>query len=298
MKYFFKSLLYHKISGKYLFLFVFLLLFFNLNIYAKSQNIQRIVSLAPHITEIIFRLGAENLLVGRTTYCNYPKSAESIATVGAYLNIDYEKIIFLNPDLIFQFPNQQNRMKLEQLGLQVEEIPNESIEDILTSIEKVGRILNKVSQAKKVISGIQDTMDMVSSVKFSSPLSAMLIVGRQLGSVEKLHIAGKNTYLNQIWELCGGVNAFEEVPLRYFSVNREDLFKRSIDVIIEFHPDWDLGDKQLKNEQKVWQVLDQIPAVKEGNIFIFQDDFYLIPGPRITKIALNFSKIVGQLAHD
>lgn len=296
MKYFFKSRLYNKIYGKYLFLFI--LLFFNLNIYAISQNIQRIISLAPHITEIIFRLGAQDLLVGRTTYCNYPKSAESIATVGAYLNIDYEKIIFLNPDIIFQFPNQQNRMKLEQLGLQVEDIPNESIEDILTSIEKIGRILNKISQAEELILGIQDTLNKITSVQFSSPPSAMLIVGRQQGSVEKLHLAGKDTYLNQIWELCGGVNAFEEVPFRYFSVNREDLFKRSIDVIIEFHPDWDLGEQQLKNEQKVWQVLDQIPAVKKGNIFIFQDDFYLIPGPRITKIALIFYKIVSRLAHD
>lgn len=296
MKYFFKSRLYNKIYGKYLFLFI--LLFFNLNIYAISQNIQRIISLAPHITEIIFRLEAQDLLVGRTTYCNYPKSAESIATVGAYLNIDYEKIIFLNPDIIFQFPNQQNRMKLEQLGLQVEDIPNESIEDILTSIEKIGRILNKISQAEELILGIQDTLNKITSVQFSSPPSAMLIVGRQQGSVEKLHLAGKDTYLNQIWELCGGVNAFEEVPFRYFSVNREDLFKRSIDVIIEFHPDWDLGEQQLKNEQKVWQVLDQIPAVKKGNIFIFQDDFYLIPGPRITKIALIFYKIVSRLAHD
>lgn len=296
MKYFFLSPLVNKIYGKYLFIFV--LLFFNLNIYAISQNIQRIISLAPHITEIIFRLGAQNLLVGRTTYCNYPKSVESIATVGAYLNIDYEKIIFLNPDLIFQFPNQQNRMKLEQLGLQVEDIPNESIEDILASIEKIGRILNKISQAEELISGIQDTLNKISSLQFSSSPSAILIVGRQQGSVERLHLAGKNTYLNQIWELCGGINAFEEVPFRYFSVNREDLFKRSIDVIIEFHPDWDLGDQQLQSEKKMWQVFDQIPAVREGNIFIFQDDFYLIPGPRITKIALNFSKIVRRLAHD
>ncbi len=87
------------------FLFLFTAFFLVLPINAQSlKSDMRIVSLSPHITEIIFRLKADHLLVGRTDFCHFPSAASKIDKVGGYLNIDYEKIVALQPDIVFSFP--------------------------------------------------------------------------------------------------------------------------------------------------------------------------------------------------
>ena len=278
---------------------ILIILFYNSLICADFQTdkAQRIVSLAPHITEIICKLGAKDRLVGRSTFCKFPPSVKKIESIGGYLNIDFEKIIRLKPDLILQFPNEENRQKFEQLGFKVEGLPNESIEDIIGSIQKVGRLLRLENQAKILLKNIQDTLKMVSHDvgKMDRKLTAIFVVGRQPGSLSRLYLAGKNTYLNQIWEICGGVNAFEEVPLRYFSVSKEDFFKKSIDVILEFHPGWNVDTNRIKSEQRVWYIFDHLPAVKKENILLFTEQFYLIPGPRITQVAIKFAEIIENI---
>jgi len=277
-----------------------LIIFFHNNLICtglQTDKAQRIVSLAPHITEIICKLGANDRLVGRSTFCRFPPSVRKVESVGGYLNIDFEKIIRLKPDIILQFPNEENRQKFEQLGFKVEDLPNESIEDIIGSIQKVGRILRLENQAKILLKNIQDTLKMVShnDVKMDKKLAAIFVVGRQPGSLNQLYLAGKNTYLNQIWEICGGVNAFEEVPLRYFSVSKEDFFKKSIDVILEFHPGWNSDTYRIRSEQQVWHVFNHLPAVKKKNILLFTEQFYLIPGPRITQVAIKFAEIIEKI---
>jgi len=262
-----------------------------------GENPRYVVSLAPHITEMVFKLGARDRLVGRTDFCNYPSQAKHIESVGGYLNFDFEKLVSLKPDLVLQFPNQENKRKLESLGFQVEEIPNETIDQILNSILKLGKILGLEDRAREAWSGINDTLEMVQreTNNFLSSPTALLLVGREQQSLRGLYAAGKSTYLGEIWKLCGGAVAFDEVNSRYFAIGKEDLIKNKIDVILEFHRGWNLNSQDLQTEKNVWQVFSNLPAVKKGNIYIFDQDFFLIPGPRITRIALEFSKIIKQI---
>ena len=96
-------------------LFIILILahFWNEPGYSQNEKPHRIISLAPHITEIIYRMDAESLLVGRTDFCLYPEAARTVESVGGYLNIDFEKITRLQPDIVLQFPNDENRRKLD-----------------------------------------------------------------------------------------------------------------------------------------------------------------------------------------
>ena len=75
---------------------------------AKKYEKHRIISLAPHITEIIYKINAGELLIGRTDFCSFPMQAAQVESVGGYLNIDFEKVVRLKPDLILQFPNMEN----------------------------------------------------------------------------------------------------------------------------------------------------------------------------------------------
>jgi len=259
-----------------------------------NENSQRIISLSPHITETIYKIGAGSFLIGRTDFCTYPAAASAVESVGGYLNIDYEKIVQLEPDLIFQFPNPENRRKLESLGFKVVEIPNETIAEILDGIMRVGSALEKLPQAQRLCVHIQDTLQLVANLGTpgNDSVFAILVVGRQQGSLANIYLAGGDTYLSEIWQICGGINTFQELDMRYFSVNEEDLLKRKVEAILEFHPGWSQKIEDVIKQKKNWDLLSQIEAVKNDKIFIFTERYFVIPGPRITQVAIRFSEII------
>ncbi len=257
---------------------------------------RRVISLAPHITEILFRLGAGDRLIARTDYCRYPRAARRIESIGAYLDLNYEKIVRLHPDVVFQFPNDEHRRKLEQLGFRVVDVPNETVEEILNSIRTVGEEMGLREKAEQVCRDIQDTLQLAARTArvLSHHYSALLLIGKQPGSLNGLYAAGGESYLSQLWERCGGVNAFGEVKQHYFPLGKEELVKRSPEVILYFHPD-SLSPLEMAREKALWKAFPSLPAVRRQQIFIFTEDYFLIPGPRITRIALRFRELLQKL---
>ena len=255
---------------------------------------ERIVSLAPNITEIIFKLNVQNRLVGRTEYCRYPPAVKKIPSVGGYLDTNYEKILALHPDLIVMLPSKEKRRKLESLGLRVLELPDETIPDILQSIIQLGDTLGVPRRAKVVVQGIKDTLEVIEKKSRQIPYhpTALLLIGRQKGELRGLYAAGVNSYLGQLWRLAGGRNVFPEISLRYFSVNLEDLLGASAEIILEFHPPHTVDLKRRNTILQLWQTFTSIPAVKNKNVYIYDDDMFLIPGPRVARVALEFYRLV------
>jgi iron complex transport system substrate-binding protein len=272
---------------------IILLFLFSFLAHAQEPP-QRVISLAPNITEIIFKLGAQDRLVGRTEFCTFPDAAKEISSIGGYLNPDYEKIVDLQPDVIFLLPNTEMERKLQHLGLHIFSIPDETIEEVLFSIKAVGRVLALDERAEEIAQGIQDTLDLACRADTSNQkISAVLVVGRESGSLKGLYVAGKDTYLSEIWTLCGGKNIFDDIDIRYFSVSKEDLVSRNPDIILEFRivPASETAQKvpALKSD---WRELNILNAVSADNVFIFTDRYFLIPGPRISKIAVSFLEIL------
>lgn len=256
---------------------------------------RRIISLAPHITEIVFKLGAGDRLVGRTEYCLYPAAALKIPSVGAYLNPDYEKIVALNPDIILMLPNNDMQQKFKNLGLKTFAHTDETVEDIITTIDSIGTIVHAGKRTREVIQGIRDTLTLVKNPDMDSlELTALFVVGRDAGSLKGLFAAGDETYLSELWRLCGGSNIFSDIPLRYFSVSKEDLIKRDPGYILEFRViDPEKAALEIPRLRSDWQELPTLTAVKQHRIVIFPERYFLIPGPRITKIAIAFSAIIA-----
>ena len=264
--------------------------------FTQEVNPKRVISLAPHITEIIFKIRADSFLIGRTDFCFYPEAAQSIESVGGYLNIDFEKIVNLKPDLIFQFPNDENKRKLESLGFVVVEAPNETLDEIKTSITVIGKLLDKEREASRVLQNISDTLRLVSEIPEATIdlISALLVVGRDRGTLSNIYLAGGNTYLSELWEICGGINAFSDVNRRYFPVNEEDVLTRKLQMILEFHPGWNLDSLGIQSEKQAWQLLRPIEAVTNNQIFLFNQRYFVVPGPRLTQIAIQFKRLINQ----
>jgi iron complex transport system substrate-binding protein len=251
------------------------------------------------MTEVVFKLGAQERLVGRTEYCLYPEAAKEIPSVGAYLNPDYEKIVSLRPDLIILFPNQDLEIKFKELGLRTFAISNETVKDVLATIREIGKAIDLETRANKVIKGITDTLEMVK--KAGTPgerISAFLAVGREKGSLKGLYAAGRETYLSEIWSYCGGGNVFDDIEQRYFGVSKEDLIKRDPQFIMEFRiitsPN---KQEEIKNLKSDWAELPVLQAYQKNQIEVFPDRLFLIPGPRISEIAIAFSNLISRTSH-
>ncbi len=260
---------------------------------------KRVVSLAPHATEIIFRLGAGEVLVGRSDFCLYPPQAAARTSVGGYLNPDLEKIVALQPDVVFMFPNAQMHQKLQRLQLNPVPVPNETIAQILEGIRIVGEILHRPAPAAAIIAGIRDTLDWVKTQSAGRPLrTALLLIGREPGSLRQLYAAGKDTYLSELLSLCHYENVLGDVNIRYFELSKEDLLRRDPDVILEFRlldPSED-RDAALVSFQSDWQALPTLKAVRQGNVYIFTERYFLIPGPRVGRAAMTLWNVLGRSA--
>lgn len=259
---------------------------------------QRIISLAPNITEMIYRIQAGDRLIGRTAYCQFPPAALAVPTVGGYLDFDLEKVAALKPDLICLLPNPELQRKLSSLGFATAVLPDETIDEITGSILQLGEMLQKQAQAAAVVAGIEDTLQTVKSrAAGSAPVSTLLLVGRTPGTLQGLYAAGRSTYLGELLTLCGATNVFDDVPMRYFDVSKEELIQRDPQVIIELSAIPPMEQPaEVHSRLSDWKKLPLLRAVRENSVFVLPDRYFLIPGPRVAKMAIEISDLLRRAA--
>jgi iron complex transport system substrate-binding protein len=253
---------------------------------------KRIISLAPHITEIIYALNAEDQLVAVTDFCRYPEEAASKVTIGGFLDPNIEKIVMLKPTHLFGLPSHEKlAQELSKFGLKVTMLRNENVNDALLSIEEIGELLNRKEQAAQLINAMKYTLDSLQVNKANTLIAATLIIGREKETLKNITVAGSNTYIDDLWGIVGGKNSYEDLPARYGAINIESLLLRNPDVIIEFDMTKERGVYQVDLTSE-WRFLKNLHAVQNGNVFVIGGNYTLIPGPRLVMLAKDFSKII------
>jgi iron complex transport system substrate-binding protein len=260
---------------------------------------RRIISLAPHITEIIYALGADHDLVAVTTFCKYPVQAQQKEKIGGLFDPNIEKLVSLRPTLLLGTPaHQKLAHDLQQFNLPVVMLPDETVADIIHTIDTLGQILGYVNQAQNLIGRINQDIHLLHSKKLPyQPLTAMLVIGKESGSLQNLMVAGRETFLNELWTMAGGINVFADLPVNYSTVNLESIIQRNPQVIIQFDPDRPAATAAgiyTCNDEPEWQYLQEVDAVKKGNLYIIGGDYVFIPGPRFSLLAQEFNKIIEQ----
>ena len=248
------------------------------NKFELSQPPERIITLAPNLTEMVFELGAGEKLVGNTLFCNYPDEAKSVEKIGDMLTVDYEKIVTLHPDLIFitKEGNKKNiYQKLISLKQKVFVSDPKSYADIKETFLKMGKILGEEQRALQKIKAWDRLIDSVKNeVKNSTTGSVMFLV-----SVKPIMLAGKNTFIDEILHICGLQNIADSSRLRYPVFSREEIVKKNPDYIILFASK-NLKAENVKNAYPEWKELN---AVKNNNIIFVDPDLFARPGPRFAK---------------
>jgi iron complex transport system substrate-binding protein len=256
----------------------------------------RIISLAPHITEIIYALDEQDQLIAVTDYCHYPEEAEKKEKIGGLLNPNIEKMVRLKPTLLLGLPSHEKlNLELQKFGLTVTMMPNENIADVFKTINKIGMMIGHADQAHELVNQINARLDTLKMNAIKKTISAVLMIGREEGTLRNIMAAGNDTYIDELWRLVGGVNSYSDLPNRYGSINIESLLLRDPEVIIVFDMKKNKGVTRMQISPE-WKYVENLSAVKNKNIFEVGGDHTMIPGPRMVLLAEDFSNIIKRVS--
>jgi len=238
---------------------------------------KRIVSLAPNITEILFGLGLDGEIAGVSIHCNFPEKAKTKVRVGSYINLDYEKITSVTPDLIIATGAGNTREmvdRLEQLGFPVYVIHPKNFEDILESIIHIGQVVNREKEARVIIKGMKKRSLRVIELTKDLPRPKVFV---QIGDAPMVTV-GKGSFADDLIRIAGGENIAGNEKEVYPRFGMEEILKRSPEVIVisSMNPE---GDYQKVLQE--WNRWKTIPAVKDGRVHIMNSDLIDRPSPRI-----------------
>jgi iron complex transport system substrate-binding protein len=255
---------------------------------------QRIVSLSPGITEILFAIGAGDRVVGVTDFCNYPEKAKSLAKVGGLLNPSYEALITLKPDLIIHQPN-KHKIKnfVDKLDIHSLPISMLSFDEIFSSIKEIGIATHSETGADRLIQSMREKINFHRKrLADVSQKSVLLILGISNDTMREIYGVGPKTYLGEMLALAGGKNILTETQAQYPKVSKEFIIHKSPEIIIEVGPKDILSREASEKRQQDWQKFSTIRAVKNKNIHFIGSDYILIPGPRLAYIIDDFVKAI------
>jgi iron complex transport system substrate-binding protein len=234
---------------------------------------QRIISLAPSNTEILFALGLGEKVVGVTDWCDYPPEALDKEKVGAYDTPDIEKIVALTPDLILVAHGTTMDVinNLAGLGLTVFGIKTTDLDDLLNDIRTIGEITDKEVEAQAL------TSEMASKIKAVTDVTSELENRPRVFYItwhDPLWTAGAGTFIHELIEKGGGVNICGNLT-GDLTISIEEVVARNPEVIItsEWSFDWAMNETSLNSTD----------ARQNDRIYQGDDDLVQRPGPRLVK---------------
>jgi iron complex transport system substrate-binding protein len=255
---------------------------------APNAAPQRIVSLSPAITEILFALGVADRVVGVTDYCDAPPEARAKPKVGGYSSPSVEAVIASEPDLVIVSPGPGNRdpaLALQRAGLRLEVVQAETIEESLAAIDRVARLCGVHERGLALAAEVRARLAAVAARSQGTPrVPAIFCV-----QIDPLIVAGAGTLPSELLEIAGGRNVIADP--RYPRIGIESVIEAAPEVILQARMDGPgHGNGQLETE--FWSRWPVIPAVRTGRVTILSDPVALRPGPRMGEAAEQLERLL------
>jgi iron complex transport system substrate-binding protein len=254
---------------------------------------QRIVSLAPSVTETLFELGLGPRVVGVTDYCRFPPEARKIAKVGGYTTPNYEAIAGLKPDLAVLLPEHGAvQAQVAALDVEVLAVDHRTIAGFLDSVLLLGERCGVAERAEELRDELQGVLDRTAAARSGKGRPRVLLcIGRSMGhsGVREVHAAGPGNIHDDIVRLAGGLNAVPPGPAPYPVLSAEGLLRIDPDVIVEFAPD----AKDPDAIRREWRTLSALRAVRAGRVLVYTEGFVAVPGPRLVRFVQDVALGIG-----
>ncbi|NIA09044.1 MAG: ABC transporter substrate-binding protein [Nitrospiraceae bacterium] len=238
---------------------------------------KRVISLMPSITEIVFDLGEGKRLKGVTLYSNRPPAAQQIPRVGSYVHFDIEKIVSLRPDLCLAARDGNPKYlldKIEELGIPVYVIDPRDLNGIMDSIERIGHLLNASKAAREITGKMKVKIKKVTELIKQTQRRPKVFFQIDASPIIS---AGANTFIDRLITRAGGKN-LAAGRLLYPQYSWEDVLGMRPDIVIIASMAGGYTPGQLKAS---WQRWPEIPAVREGKIYVVDAGLLERPTPKL-----------------
>lgn len=243
---------------------------------------QRIVSLAPSNTEILFALGAGSQVVGRDSFSDFPPEALQIKDVGGgFGNLDTETILALQPDLVLAAPltAAEQVQSLRDLGLTVFVLPNPlTFDDLYTNLLTVATLTGKTEQAEKLIAELKQRVQSVEEKLAGIEQRPLVFYEIDGTDPNAPYTAGPNTFIDMLITKAGGINFGSELQGEWVQVSLEEILRRDPDMILLGDAIWGGVTVESVAARTGWG---ELSAVKNQRVYPFDDNIVSRPGPRL-----------------
>ncbi len=262
----------------------------------RSAPEKRVVSLAPSITEVLLALDRRDWLVGVTRFSSYLESVRDVKQVGDFTSTNYERILSLDPDLVLLKATKEGRQEatLRDAGIETMTVRQESIDDILQSIRRIGRRLNRSERARTLVRRIKRRMREIrrKAARHTSP-TVMPVYYRNQGDdgITQVGVAGHRSFLGEIVDVAGGRNVYDG-DMAYPKFSIEYVLRENPQYIIDFSAQYGgegRSDDDLLNQ---WRAFDKLRAVREEQVHVISEPYALLPGPRFLEILERVARVL------
>ena len=257
-----------------------LILLFSISI-ASAQAPDRIISLAPNITEILFAMDMGNKIVGVTSFCDYPDEATRKTKVGGMSNPSLEAVVSLRPDIVVMTTDGNPREfeeRLHTLGIKTYVFRARKLSELPDGIREMGAALGVKQKADELATEIESAINGFTVTQHPSPITHYRSQKRVLFIIwpEPLIVAGPGTEIDDAITLLGGNNIASKAKMSYPRYSVEEIIRQSPDVIFIGK-----GHKDMKEmSEGLLKKIVSVSAVKNGHVFFLSDSLYRL-GPRV-----------------
>jgi iron complex transport system substrate-binding protein len=259
-----------------------------------TPRAQRIISLVPALTEILFAIGAGPQVIAVSSFDDDPPEVLKLPRVGALLDPDTERILSMRPDVVLTYGSQTDLDKqLAAAGIRTFPYRHGGLADLTPTFHALGKLTGHVEQAARVAAHINARLDAVRERVSGRPRPrTLLVMGRTPLSLRQLHASGGIGFLHDVITLAGGANVFSDVKRQAVQASTEMLISRAPEVILDLQYSRQLKPGELEHERQTWNQLASIPAVKAHRVHILLGDYFVVPGPRIAAAAEEYARAI------
>lgn len=253
------------------------------NVTKLDKEPQRVISLSPNITEIIYALDRGDRLVGRTAFCDYPQEAQNATVVGDFIEWNFETILALEPDVVFasSLNTEENEKKLRELGVKIVFLTQtESFESVYETIGLIAKVLNAEEKSAKIIEEMNKTVTEVkNAVSGQEKPTVYYVVG--YGEYGDYTATGE-TFIASMLDMAGANNIAADITGWVYSLEK----------LMEKDPMMILCSEDAKKVFQQTNGYRELTAVREGRIYTIDENILQRQGPRLSEGLKKLAEII------
>ena len=250
---------------------------------AQSPRPERIVSLVPAVTEMIYAMGDGARVAAVSNYDHFPAEVARLPRVGGLLDPSVERILAIKPDLVIVYATQKELIeRLDRAGIPYFNYQHKALPDILTTIRAIGARIGSTARGEAVASGMERSLaDVRAKTAGLSHPTTLLVFERDPASLRNVYASGGYGFLHDMLEIAGGRNVFAAVKQQAVQASTEMLIASKPKVIVELLYGDSLKNADIAKQLRAWDALASVPAVRSHRITALTGDEFVVPGPRV-----------------